>query len=228
MSTPAQAAASRVNGSQSHGPATEEGKSRSCMNRFQHGFCGTFTVLPSEDQDQFETLLDALRMEHQPVTPTEALLVDKMAEHYWLSQRAQILQDLSMDGDAPSNEKEKSFALYIRYQTANDRGFSKCLHDLLKLRAERRKLIADREKQQQRQAEEQRKQEAHEARVRTVNAKAEFQELENSIKETIQARLPGHTEISFTMLKHVLGNAIEQFAKELDANPELAKILKAA
>ncbi len=50
------------------------------------------------------------------------------------------LQTFCFDGDR-SNEKstERSLSLYIRYQTTNERAFSKCLSDLLKLRAERRK-----------------------------------------------------------------------------------------
>jgi hypothetical protein len=40
-----------------------------------------------------------------------------MAQHYWVRQRAQSLQDHYLD--------DKNLALYLRYQTANDRGFSK-------------------------------------------------------------------------------------------------------
>ena len=224
MSTDAQAEASRRNGVHSHGPTSEEGKARSSMNRFQHGLAGKFTVLKNEIQEEFDDLLDALRSEHQPETPTEHLLVDKMAEHYWLSRRAQTLQDHFLD--------HKNLALYLRYQTANDRGFSKCLSDLLKLRAERRKQrreeMEDRRKQLRQEAEDQRKQELNDARVRSVNAKAEFQELETDVKSFIQARLPGHTAIPFRLVKQVLANALEQFAAELDANPELAKTFEAA
>ncbi len=63
---------------------------------------------------------------------TEFLLLEKMAEHYWLSNRAVRLQEASL-GD------EKQFALYLRYQTTNDRGFHNCINTLLKLRAEKRK-----------------------------------------------------------------------------------------
>jgi hypothetical protein len=56
-----------------------------------------FTVLKCENQAEFDNLLNALRGEHQPETPTEHLLVDQMAQHYWLSQRAQSLQDHYLD-----------------------------------------------------------------------------------------------------------------------------------
>jgi hypothetical protein len=228
MSTTAQLEANRANAQHSTGPKSEEGKAASCQNNFKHGFCGAFTVLPAENQNEFDSLLASLRMEHQPSTATENMLVDKLAEHFWLSQRAQLLQNMALSGEYQTASAEKSFALYLRYQTTNDRAFSKCLHDLLKLRAEKRKMEIGFERQQQQEAAEQRKQEAHDARVRVATAKAEEQELDNDIKSTIQARLPGHTEIPFRLFKHVLSNSIEQFAQELDRNPELAKIMKAA
>ncbi len=208
--TEAQIEANRANAQHSTGPRTDQGKSTSCLNNFRHGFRSTFQVLPTENEEEFESLLFAMRMEHQPDTPTEHMLVDKMVEHFWLSRRAQLLQDLSMDTEEPERNQQKSFALFLRYQTTNDRGFSKCLSDLLKFRADRRK------------------QEAHEVRVRMANAKAADKELDTSIRETIEARLPGHTQIPFHVVKNVLANALEGFNAELDANPELAKIFKAA
>ncbi len=62
-------------------------------------------------------------------------------------------------------ERERYFALYMRYQTTNKRAFSKCLHDLLKLRAARLK-------EQQAVLDEARKQQTHAARLRTVDARA--------------------------------------------------------
>ncbi|MBV9248045.1 MAG: hypothetical protein JO227_02200, partial [Acetobacteraceae bacterium] len=93
MSTPAQVNANRANAQQSTGPKAAEGKAIASRNNFQWGFCGRFSVLPCESQAEFDELKAALRNEHQPITPTETLLVDNMAEHYWLSRRALMLQD---------------------------------------------------------------------------------------------------------------------------------------
>ncbi|HWF11548.1 MAG TPA: hypothetical protein VG297_23935, partial [Bryobacteraceae bacterium] len=82
--------------------------------------------------------------------------------------------------------------------------------------------------EKQKAADELRKQEAHEARTRLTHARAKHAELDYDIKEFVEARLPGHTEIPFSTLKHVLARSIEQFAAELDANPALAKMIKAA
>jgi len=94
MSTEAQVRANQENAQHSTGPNTEAGKAASCLNNFRHGLTGnSFTVLDFEDQDEFDALLCGLRAEHQPSTLTETLLVQKMAQSYWLSKRALYLQD---------------------------------------------------------------------------------------------------------------------------------------
>ncbi len=158
MSTQAQILANQANAEHSTGPKTEEGKAASCKNNFRFGFAGNFTVLPSEDQEEFDTLSHGLRAEHQPKTVTETLLVRKMAEHFWLSKRAMMLQELALGSNLPIRDQERQFALYLRYQTTNDRGFSKCLNDLLKLRAEKRRERIGFESQQRQEAEQARKQ----------------------------------------------------------------------
>ena len=96
-------------------------------------------MLEFEDQDAFDNLRLSLRSEHNPATLTENLLVDRLAQHYWLSQRSQLLQHTLLANRRSLEETQKAMSLYLRYQTTNDRAFSKCLNDLLKLRAERRK-----------------------------------------------------------------------------------------
>ncbi len=161
MSTQAQIHANQLSAQHSTGPTTETGKAASCMNNFRFGFTGAFTVLESEDQDAFDHLFHGLSVEHQVKTMTERILVLKMAQHHWLSQRAQRLQDSVMDDPALTLlEKERQFALFLRYQTTNDRAFHRSLNDLLKLRAERRKEGIGFESQKQKQAQESRRQAA--------------------------------------------------------------------
>ena len=136
----ARAAANQANARLSTGPTSAEGKAISSQNNFRHGLAGTFKVLASESQHEFDHLLADLRDEHQPATRTEDLLVSKMAEHHWLARRAQTLQDRALADEAqPLAVRERSFALYLRYQTTNDRAFLKCLNELGKLRAGLRK-----------------------------------------------------------------------------------------
>jgi hypothetical protein len=140
MSTREQINANRTNAQLSSGPKTDEGKAISAKNHTSHGLTGTsFTVMPWESQPAFDALRDDLRNEHQPATPTEQLLVDGMAQYHWLRDRAMTLQQGCFDAETGKISDQKSFALYLRYETTHQRAFHKCLNDLLKLRAEKPK-----------------------------------------------------------------------------------------
>ena len=135
----------------STGPKTAEGKEAICFNNLRHGLAGAFHLLPWENEDDFSGLQLALRAEHNPQTPTEQILVDRMAQHEWLRQRALNLQNSASPEDGHDLTSEKEFALYLRYQTTHERAFHKCLSDLLKLRAEKsekHKLALNRKKRQ--------------------------------------------------------------------------------
>jgi hypothetical protein len=209
VSSEAQLAAHRAHALLSTGPRTEAGKEALCFNNFRHGLAGAFHILDSEAEEDFDSLKLALEAEHRPQTPTEQVLVARMAQHEWLRQRASHLQNLCFSAEGIVTD-EKQFALYLRYQTTHERAFSKCLSDLLKLRAEKRKAEIGFESQKQKEADQTRKQEAHEARTRLTNAKAEHLELNTAIKGHVQAVLPGHTPIPFDELKGVLQIALEE------------------
>ncbi|HEX3684006.1 MAG TPA: hypothetical protein VHU83_15850 [Bryobacteraceae bacterium] len=198
MPTESQIRANQQNAKHSTGPKSEEGKAASCMNNFRHGFTGEFRVLPSEDQDEFDRLAAALHAEHRPSTMTETILVERMAQSYWLSKRALYLQDQAhrafgarcarikeeccTDAESSLDQQQRQLALFIRYQTTNDRAFHKCLNDLLKLRAEKRKQEIGFESQRRHEADqsrkaaaEKRKQDLHEFAVLLAEAKVDHQ-----------------------------------------------------
>jgi hypothetical protein len=185
MSTPAQVAANQQNAKLSTGPKTEDGKAISSKNNLRHGFTGAFMILPWEKQEEFDTLLAGLRAEHDPATITETLLVEKMAQSYWLSQRAVKLQQIvCFHDEADSPERDKQLALYLRYQTTHDRSFHKSLNDLLKLRAEKRRLEIGFESQQLKQSRARQQAEIQEARARQQAEKhARRQEVEKRRQE---------------------------------------------
>src|SRR5882757_2976969 len=118
MATIAQILANQMNSQSSTGPVTEKGKQTASRNNFRHGLASNQLIVPGESLEEFEELHTQLLEEHQPTTITESILVKKMAEHYWLSQRAIRFQN-------DDNTTEQQFALYLRYQTTNDRAFSK-------------------------------------------------------------------------------------------------------
>src|ERR1700761_411555 len=107
MATEAQIQANQQNAQHSSGPKTNEGKAASCQNNFRYGLTGaSFTVLDFEDQDEYDNVLSGLRFEHQPATITESILVEKMAQSYWLRKRALYLQDVTMAEELPLRDQK--------------------------------------------------------------------------------------------------------------------------
>ena len=142
MSTAAQIAANQANSQHSTGPQSAKGKATVSSNAVRHGLVGKFLFLPGESAEEFHKLQEGLRAEHSPATPTETLLIENMAQHYWLQQRAIRLQGRCFD-EAGACNAEKELALYLRYHTTHERAFYKSLNTLLKLRAEKRKAGLD-------------------------------------------------------------------------------------
>jgi hypothetical protein len=139
MSTPAQIAANQQNAQYSTGPTSDAGKQAVSQNARTHGLSGAFAILPGENLDEYIDLLNGLLAEHAPTSETEKVLVQRMAQHIWISQRAINLQQLCLDPETGICDSEYRLALYLRYQTTHDRAFHKCLSELLKLRADKRK-----------------------------------------------------------------------------------------
>ncbi len=137
MSTEKQIHANRENSQHSTGPVTAEGKAAVSQNRTMHGLNynpETFRVLACENQAQYDALLKALMDEQNPQDTTETLLVTAMAQHRWLFDRANRLQESCFDQETAQITDQKLFSLYLRYATTHERAFHKCLNDLLKLR----------------------------------------------------------------------------------------------
>ncbi len=134
MSTEKQFAANQANSTHSTGPQSPAGKAAVSQNRTIHGLnynAATFTVLPCENQSDYNNLLQDLQAEHQPKTPTEALLILSMAQHRWLLDRATRLQDTCFNPETGEIDDVKRFSLYLRYATTHERAFHKCLATLL-------------------------------------------------------------------------------------------------
>jgi hypothetical protein len=159
-------------------------------------FTTTDVIVEGESLEDFNALLGLLTEEHEPRTPTEIILVQRMAQHHWFSQRAVRLQNANIEND-------KKLGLYMRYQSTNDRAFSKCLTDLLKLRAERRKEQIGFESQNQKRA-------LNESKIRALNAKSQAVELDSEIRQTIEAPLPGNMRIPFDTLKELFAAAVRE------------------
>ena len=143
VASEAQIAANRENATHSTGPTSDAGKAIVSQNRNVHGLNynpKNFRVLVCEDQSAYDGLLNQLTTDHNPADTTETLLVTGMAQHRWLFDRANRLQESCFNQETAEITDQKLFALYMRYATTHERAFHKCLADLLKLRATRQKI----------------------------------------------------------------------------------------
>ena len=199
MSTESQIEANRENAKFSTGPKSEAGKAAAALNNTRHGLAGAFRVLPSESQSEFDALLATLADEYQPATFTETVLVEAMAQHHWLRQRALNLESSCYDPATGQIADQKQLALLLRYQTTHERAFHKALNDLLKLRAARQKERLD-EAALSKRAEDsrigfesqQRKQERHKWDILLAEAKVDGQQLHDlnrDIKDSERLRV---------------------------------------
>jgi hypothetical protein len=140
MPTEAQIAANQANAQLSSGPKTLEEKAASSKNHLSHGLSyrgGMFILLPWESVQEFDDLVVDLKSEYGPKNRIELILVERMAQHHWLRNRATMLQGNCFLDDGTIDDQR--LALYLRYETTHERAFHKCLNELLRIRAEKRK-----------------------------------------------------------------------------------------
>jgi hypothetical protein len=140
MATEAQIAANQANAQLSSGPKSEAGRAASSKNHLSHGLTyrgGMFILLPWESAEEFDHLVIDLKSEYSPRNRTELILVERMAQHHWLRNRATMLQGNCFLDDGTIDDQR--LALYLRYETTHERAFHKCLNELLRIRAEKRK-----------------------------------------------------------------------------------------
>ncbi len=116
------------------GPRSTEGKAISSANSLKHGLASGRVIVPGEDPADFEALLADLLAEHAPAADTEKLLVQEMAQSYWLMQRAIRLQNQAFTETRIDVPK---LTLFMRYRTTHERAFYKALNALTKLKRNR-------------------------------------------------------------------------------------------
>lgn len=138
----------RENAQKSTGPRTREGKAASSKNAFKHGIYSEEVVIPGEDPARYEALLADLRAEHQPSTPTEELLVEELAQHYWHIRRWRKMepQMYKAKGEGEPGNQPIDSAHLMRYVDSGlfnvlhrslasaERNFHRTLSSLLRLK----------------------------------------------------------------------------------------------
>ena len=129
----------RANSQFSTGPKTPEGKVASSRNSFKHGLYSKQLVLAGEDPAELDALRDDLRREHQPAGPTEEILVNELAEHYWRLRRMRKFEARAM-GAGTIEELHNGLAtlpIIQRTMAGAERGFHKTLTTLRQLQKDR-------------------------------------------------------------------------------------------
>ena len=154
--TPAQAAASRLNGARSTGPVTADGKARSARNAVRHGLSGrTFFLLPDEDPEEFESHEAEWLATWRPRDQAEREAALAAVRAMWREIRgdrleAQVLTGLFAAGkiaDAAEREAARAaafreLAMLLRYQARIARELRAARAALDELR--QRRLVAPR------------------------------------------------------------------------------------
>jgi hypothetical protein len=120
--------------SKSTGPRTPAGKLASSGNSLKHGLAAPRLMIPGEDPSAFQALLTGLLAEHLPATPTEELLVHEIAQSWWLTQRALRFQNECFTAGGVD---QKRLALFLRYQTTDERAFHRALTALIRMKKDR-------------------------------------------------------------------------------------------
>ena len=92
MSSQKQIDANRLNAQKSTGPNTPEGRDAVRFNALRHGLTAKHAVLENENEQEFQEMLEAFEAEHQPIGPTENLLVQQMVMAAWRLQRLRALE----------------------------------------------------------------------------------------------------------------------------------------
>ncbi len=158
MATARQIEANRRNASGPHN-MTEAGKQAIRGNAIRHGLAArVHVVLPGEDQDFFNEILDSLRAEYAPSTTQEELLVHQIVESHWRILRArnmesgsflQVEADFARQYGVESTPKDdltrgaqlsmafskngKMFDKISRYETTAERSYYRAIHELQKI-----------------------------------------------------------------------------------------------
>ena len=152
----------RANGAKSRGPVTPEGRAASSRNSLRHGFTAKSVVLPTESQEDFQSLLDSYTDQFHPQGGIEMDLVQTMAAARWRLRRICSIETTLLDKEMTRNAKDirrefnnpddagrlawvfrdlanhgQSLALLMRYEGALNRSYDRAFKQLLLLQATR-------------------------------------------------------------------------------------------
>ena len=164
MSPEPQTNSNRKNSAKSTGPRTADGKARSSRNSTVHGLTGKSPILPGEDPASLRALAGQYRDDLHPKGQVEEDLVERMAvAAYRLRRIARIeagfldlrlrIQPVPAQYNQDGRADPLAWAFLTdhkgvldrlgRYESRIQREYTRCLADLQKLQAARKKEIVE-------------------------------------------------------------------------------------
>jgi len=152
MATTSQILANRENSKSSTGPRTPDGKAASSHNARTHGFSAADPVLPHEDRNQYNEMLERYTSELEPQTAHEEFLVSQMTGARWKLDRLERIEVAMFAAFGSPNdpattealmaqafmEKDtgNGFARLDRYRASLERTYHRCARELRATRKE--------------------------------------------------------------------------------------------
>ena len=121
MTSQRQVEANRANAQQSKGPTTREGKEFSSFNALQHGIYACDVVLPGEDREGYDLMLEQLHEDLQPQGRVEQGLLKRIADIWWRLERTAGIETglLNPDWDADQYKMEINLVDIYRIAIVN-------------------------------------------------------------------------------------------------------------
>ncbi len=113
-----QVAANHANAARSTGPKTPEGRKWSSFNALQHGIYARDVVLPGEDRDAYDALLQQLGEDLMPEGRVEAGLLKRLADIWWRLDRTAAIEAGLLNPDWGADPQSMGIALVDTYRIA--------------------------------------------------------------------------------------------------------------
>src|SRR5258708_1260718 len=98
--------AARENGRKSHGPASEEGKTKSARNGIRHGMLANTIVIEGESRDRFMALLSGLPPYSEPDGEIESALMENIAVCRWRQMRIWAMEKAGLSHEIRKRSAE--------------------------------------------------------------------------------------------------------------------------
>jgi len=113
--------------------ANESSYDASRFNAVKHGILSKLTVLPWENQDEYDALHAAFVEEHRPVGPTEEHLVEELAAIFWRKRRLRLAEwaiaHRLLESITKSYRATRYRAAHMKILTLPDALYKNALHD---------------------------------------------------------------------------------------------------